>query len=109
MSDGNKLKMQRSLTLSEIEANVFKMIEELAQWSRNADRVDLSEVYVGIAGFRSECFRYKVILMKNRQDLRCSQYIATTLDPFIDELTEQFKIWSRIGSMRQLDWDMNKG
>lgn len=102
--------MQKSapVTVDDLHGEIIAMIKQLNSWAKNSEHVDLGEVYVGIAGFRSRCFQMKVVALQSK-DLSASRFIASEVDPFLDELTEQFKIWSRIGSIRQLDWDMVKG
>lgn len=70
--------------------------------------VDLGEILRLIAGFRART-TYLRVLLSEKTDGRYIRFTNNMLIPFLEELTEQFKIWSRVASVQELDWNMSRG
>lgn len=67
-----------------------------------------TEIYMKLAAWSARASEIRSRLV--RQESRKAQAFRTReVDPFIDECDRQFKIYSRIQSCRQQEWDMQRG
>lgn len=75
---------------------------------REFARSDLAEILMQLAAFTA--YGSELRGQIQRADTRRLQAFRTKeLDPFIDECDRQFKVWSRVQSVRQMEWDTSKG
>lgn len=75
---------------------------------RNFPQAESDEIFKDLAGFtaRFSHIRSQIVRVESRnwQNFRTKE-----VDPFLDECDRQFKIWSRVFSVKTLDWEMTKG
>lgn len=98
------------------QKEVLRMAQKVAAFGKRAsddcpDGVDdLGEILRHIAGFRSRTSWIKLHLSQSQvKDRRYSQLIHDMLIPFLEELTEQYRIWSRIITNEQFELEMSRG
>ena len=67
-----------------------------------------AEIFLYIAAWsaRASEIRSKIVRVESR---RAQAFRTRELDPFLDELDRQFRIHSRVVTIRQHEWDMQKG
>jgi hypothetical protein len=66
------------------------------------------QIMVTLAGISARVIEIRANLVR-RED-RISQKLRTMeVEPLVDECDRQFKLWSRIQSIRELDWKMSGG
>lgn len=68
---------------------------------------DIGLVLAEIAAMsaRASEIRHSLIHGENRAE---AAFRTKQLDPFLDEVDRQFKVWSRIQAVRQQEWDMTR-
>lgn len=68
---------------------------------------DVDEILRALSAMtaRVSHIRSSVVRNENRQT---QSFRTRELDPFLEEADRQFKIWSRILSIRSMDWEMSK-
>lgn len=71
-------------------------------------RMDLQGILNDLSGIsaRASSIRNEVIRSKNQQ---VKEFRIGEVDPLISEVERQFKIWSRIGSVAEMEWKMGGG
>lgn len=69
---------------------------------------DASEILQTLSGLtaRASFIRSHII---RRDDRMLQNFRTKELDPFISECDRQFKIWSRLISANQFEWEMSRG
>lgn len=71
-------------------------------------QMDLSEILMRLAAIsaRASAVRCQVVRTESR---RMAAFRVRELDPLIEEVDRQFKIWSRLQAVRSMEWDMSRG
>ena len=66
------------------------------------------EIFMRLSSYSSRvsAIRSVVVRMENRQ---YTAFRTKELDPFLEECDRQFKFWSRIQSVRTLEWEITRG
>lgn len=70
--------------------------------------MDVGEILRSLAAMSGRASEVRCALMRG-ESRRGQGFRTRELDPFIEELDRQFKIWSRLHSVLQQEWDMSKG
>jgi len=66
------------------------------------------EIMVTLAGISGRTCEVRAELVR-REDRVAQKLRTMEVEPLIDECDRQFKLWSRIQSIRELDWKMSGG
>jgi hypothetical protein len=68
---------------------------------------DTKEIIMKIAAFSARARWLRSVIIKSplQKDIR---FRIDILDPFLEETQEQFKMWSRIASIAQFEWEQSK-
>jgi CRISPR/Cas system-associated endonuclease Cas3-HD len=94
------------------------MADDVSGWRKELDSnylrmadfgsLDSREIFVMLAAFtsRASYLRSRIYRTENRV---LNAFRTRELDPFIEECDRQFKIWSRVVSVDQSEWDKVKG
>lgn len=92
------------IDISECREELLGYLEEMADF-RNWDP---QEVFLKLSASsaRASYMRNKIC---QREDRIKRAFRTSELDPFIEEVERQFKIWSRLLSYQNLDWEMARG
>ena len=72
------------------------------------ESMELDEILMKLAGFSSR-FSYIRSLTVRSVRKEATAFRTTEIDPFITECDRQFKIWSRVLSVKMQDWAMERG
>jgi len=67
------------------------------------------EIFVTISALTARASQIRNELVRRLDDRYLQNFRTKEVDPFLDECDRQFKIWSRVFSSRQLDWDISRG
>lgn len=70
--------------------------------------MDVGEILRALAAMSGRASEVRCHLMRT-ESRRGQGFRTRELDPFIEELDRQFKIWSRYHAVLQQEWDMSKG
>jgi hypothetical protein len=72
---------------------------------RGFQDLSLEEVFIQLAGLSARASEIRTNLI--RQDRRAFQAFRTgEIDPFLTEVDRQFKVWSRLQSVREMEFKM---
>lgn len=82
--------------------------EELEEyWARlqSFDPIDLELVYASLAAMsaRAGAMRFQIVHNESR---KATAFRTKRLDPFMENLEFQFKVWSRIQTVREFEFKM---
>lgn len=71
------------------------------------ESMDLEDIFTHLAGYSARVSGIRSqIVRSTRRDI--TAFRQQEIDPFIDECDRQFKIWSRVHTVRAQDWEMTK-
>lgn len=70
--------------------------------------MDMAEVLLNIAAMSARAAELRQRFVRDASQ-RSQAFRTRELDPFLDALDLQFRIYSRVASVRQFEWDMAKG
>lgn len=75
---------------------------------REFDAGDVVDIFMHLAAFsaRASELRTRIVRVDNR---RLNAFRSRELDPFLEEVDRQFKVWSRIQAVRQMEADLTRG
>jgi hypothetical protein len=87
-----------------LQAEIDSYYEAMALFGQ----MDLGEILMRLAAIsaRASGVRSQVVRTESR---RMAAFRSRELDPLIEEVDRQFKIWSRLQSVRSMEWDMSRG
>jgi len=90
--------------LTEFEDEIDNYYDVMVEFKN----MDSSEILESLSAFTARASQIRANLI--RQDNRSVQAFRTKqLDPFIAECERQFKVWSRVISVRQFEWESSRG
>jgi len=69
---------------------------------------DIVEILRKISAYRARASWIRFGIIKGTNP-KFNRFRIDELDPFIAELDNQFKIYSRVSSVQQFEWEMSKG
>jgi hypothetical protein len=95
---------QPDLRAPTLQAEIDSYYEAMALFGQ----MDLGEILMRLAAIsaRASGVRSQVVRTESR---RMAAFRSRELDPLIEEVDRQFKIWSRLQSVRSMEWDMSRG
>lgn len=70
---------------------------------------DLVEILMNIAAMSGRASEIRNQVMEGSGSQRMNAFRTKQLDPFLDEVDRQFRVWSRVQAVRTMEWDMSKG
>lgn len=70
---------------------------------------DPREILLMLSGYRARASQIRTFLLRNEERGPMQSFRTKELDPFRDECEFQFKLWSRLISAAQIDWEMSRG
>lgn len=73
---------------------------------RAFQRDDVTDVFMALAAFTARASEVRGYLSR-QSSKRIDSFRTRELDPFIDECDRQFRVWSRMQSVRQLEADLS--
>lgn len=68
---------------------------------------DVKEIMYKIAAWRARAAQIRNIVVRS-PDSRANSFRTQELDQFLNEASEQFKIYSRIASIMTTEWEISK-
>lgn len=90
--------------LKEVQAELASYYTVMKRWSDG----DLGDAFQKLSAFSARASELRGVL--NNINGRDAQAFRTRqIEPFLEECDRQFKVLSRIQSIRQFDWDQSKG
>ena len=75
---------------------------------RNFKKLDSQDVFLKLSEFSATATYFRSTICK-REDRKKAAFRTHDIEPFIAEVERQFKIWSRLVSSQNLDWEMTRG
>jgi hypothetical protein len=75
---------------------------------RTFRNLDSQDVFLKLSEFSATASHYRATICK-REDRKKAAFRTHDIEPFIAEVERQFKIWSRLVSSQNLDWEMTRG
>ena len=98
----------REEKLDEYTQEIFEYMRDAVTWGNAGGEQDIREVLQRISAYRARAVQIKIGLSASK-DHTINRFISMQLDPFIQEMREQFEIWSRIITKIELEWKMSRG
>lgn len=112
------------LELSKEESSIRRESHGAGDLSLDSIREELDEYYVlmrafrqndpadnlvFISGFTARASQIRSNIVRMTEDRRIQNFRTKELDPFLTECDRQFKVWSRLISAIQLEWETSRG
>lgn len=95
-----------------VEQQIEKYRAELVGYLREVydfhQSDDTIEILSTISAYRARAALIREGVVQSSHP-KFNRFRIDELDPFINELKEQFAIWSRISTIRRDEWDMTRG
>lgn len=101
----------RSLSDPTIDEQIENARETLIGYvdqMRNFKKLDSQDVFLKLSEFSATATYFRSTICK-REDRKKAAFRTHDIEPFIAEVERQFKIWSRLVSSQNLDWEMTRG
>jgi len=98
---------ERNVGSLELE-NLRVEINEYYETMRAFENMDPIDILGRISAFTSRASQVRFNLIKT-ENKTIQNFRTKELDPFINECDRQFKIWSRLLSAYQLEWETSRG
>jgi hypothetical protein len=92
------------MVLAGFERELDEAMAELKKFSG----MDPGEVLLSLSSWHARAFEMRTRIQRS-SSRRADAFRTRQLDPFMDACEFQFKIHSRLHSVRQFDWDLSKG
>lgn len=73
---------------------------------RGFQREDVTDIFMALAAFTARASEVRSHLSRQFSK-RIDSFRTKELDPFIDECDRQFRVWSRMQSVRQMEADLS--
>ncbi len=83
-------------------------INEYYEAMRSFENLDPIDILSRLSAFTSRASQVRFNLIK-AESKQIQNFRTKELDPFIGECDRQFKVWSRLLSAYQLEWETSKG
>ncbi len=107
--------MEKQTPLEKYSSEIESMVMEMAMFGRsdygelrdNLTVKEVQEIMQKIAAFRARLF-FLSVGFKKYNDVKLIRLKTDLIDPFINELSEQFTVWSRIFTLMQHEYDMSR-
>ena len=94
-----------ALSLEALRAELDGYYENMVDF-RNQDPRD---ILLTLSGYRARASQIRTHLLRNEERGPMQLFRTKELDPFRDECEFQFKVWSRLISAAQVEWEMTRG
>lgn len=90
--------------MENLRAEIDEYYAEMALFPQ----MDLAEIFMRLAAMsaRASGIRAQVVRSESR---RIAAFRTREIDPLIEECDRQFRLWSRLQSVRQMEADMSRG
>lgn len=75
---------------------------------RQFSDLDVTEIFMAIAAFSARACEIRSNLGRN-ESRRAAAFRTREIDPFLEACEFQFKVWSRLQSVRQMEVDLSRG
>lgn len=69
---------------------------------------DVTEIFMAVAAFSARACEIRSNLIRN-ESRRAAAFRTREIDPFLEACEFQFKVWSRLQSVRQMEVDLSRG
>jgi len=85
-----------------------KELDEFFRIMKSFSRETADTIFMSLAAFSARASEIRGLLIRsdNRQ---YTAFRTKEIDPFIEEVDRQFKLWSRQLSFMQMEWEASKG
>lgn len=97
--------------ITTLRAELDRYVAELRDFSgylKHGAGLEPDEVLLRLSSFHARASEIRQHITRN-ETRRANGFRTKELDPFLEACEFQFKVWSRLLSVRQLDWDMARG
>jgi hypothetical protein len=95
-------------TIDEQIENARETLIDYVDQMRNFKKLDSQDVFLKLSEFSATATYFRSTICK-REDRKKAAFRTHDIEPFIAEVERQFKIWSRLVSSQNLDWEMTRG
>lgn len=93
-----------NMTIEEMRAEMDEYYEIMNLFGKNHPAENLKN----LAAFTARFSHLRSHLVRKSENRVIQNFRTKELDPFIVECDRQFKIWSRLISAAQFEWEMNR-
>lgn len=102
---------ERSTKLERLSGWINEIQDELDDYFREMKEFSGAEpdqVFLKLAAWSARASEIRSALVR-QENRRAQAFRTREIDPFLDELDRQFRIHSRVVTIRQQDWEMTRG
>lgn len=100
------------MSLDQVEEQIQKYRKELISFLKDCydfqNRDDIGEILKDLSAFSARASLIRSLIIRSNHP-KFNRFRIDELDPFLVEVDRQFKIWSRVSSVEQFEWDKIKG
>jgi hypothetical protein len=89
--------------ISSWRKEILGYLEEMKKF-RN---VGVREILCTLSAYSSRASEIRMRIVKS-SDRRAQSFRTQEVDPFLAEIDRQFKIWSRVASLMQTEWEITQ-
>lgn len=75
---------------------------------REFSGADMTEILMGLAAFSARASEIRTVLVRE-ENRRAQSFRTKELDPFLEEVDRQFKVWSRLQAVRDMEFRASGG
>ena len=96
-------------TVARVDKEAFrKEFDEYFEIMTTFPGMDPSEILMTISAFSARASQIRMHIVRD-EDKLLGLFRTREIDPFLQECDRQFKIWSRLVSIKQIEWDASRG
>lgn len=86
----------------------YDEIDKMHERMQDYPSMDVGEVLAHLAGVSARLSHIRTYLVRYPAG-KASRFRTQIIDKTLEEVDRQFKAWSRVLSVRQMEWDISKG
>jgi len=94
-----------SINLEALRAEMDRYFDLMESFQTGDPRENLMH----LSAFTARMSHVRTHIIRNGTEKSTANFRTKELDPFISECDRQFKIWSRLVTVAQMDWEISKG
>ncbi len=95
-----------------VDTDLEKLREEMDGYYQTMEGFqtgDPRDNLMDLSAFSARMSHARTHIIRNGNVKIATNFRTKELDPFISECDRQFKIWSRLITVAQMDWDISRG
>lgn len=92
-------------TLANWDKEIKEFLEQISNFSKNEPPID--EIMKSLSGMSARAAYMRHVAIKH-SSRAMKDSVREEIDPFLNQINQQFQIWSRIETVRKNEWDQSR-